>query len=50
MYYVYPCVLNPEEGGDFYVTFPDVRFANSLEATEHGGAVILLADYEQEQS
>lgn len=24
MYYVYPCVLTPEEGGGFYVTFPDV--------------------------
>lgn len=24
MFYVYPCVLNPEEGGGFYVTFPDV--------------------------
>ncbi len=24
MYYVYPCVLSPEEGGGFYVTFPDV--------------------------
>ena len=27
MFYVYPCVLNPEEGGGFYVTFPDVRGA-----------------------
>lgn len=24
MYYVYPCVLTPEEEGGFYVTFPDV--------------------------
>ena len=24
MFYVYPCVLTPEEGGGFYVTFPDV--------------------------
>ena len=24
MFYVYPCVLNPEEEGGFYVTFPDV--------------------------
>lgn len=24
MFYVYPCVLNPEEGGGFYVYFPDV--------------------------
>ena len=24
MFYVYPCVLSPEEGGGFYVTFPDV--------------------------
>ena len=27
MFYVYPCVLNPEEGGGFYVIFPDVRGA-----------------------
>lgn len=24
MFYVYPCILTPEEGGGFYVTFPDV--------------------------
>ena len=24
MFYVYPCVLAPEEEGGFYVTFPDV--------------------------
>ena len=24
MFYVYPCVLKPEEGGGFYVYFPDV--------------------------
>ena len=24
MYYVYPCVLTPEERGGFYVSFPDV--------------------------
>ena len=27
MQYAYPCVLNPEEGGGYYVTFPDVRGA-----------------------
>ena len=27
MQYAYPCVLNPEEGGGFYVVFPDVRGA-----------------------
>ena len=27
MRYVYPCNLNPEEGGGFYVSFPDVRGA-----------------------
>lgn len=27
MRYAYPCVLNPEEGGGFYVVFPDVRGA-----------------------
>ena len=27
MRYVYPCILHPEEGGGFYVTFPDVRGA-----------------------
>ena len=27
MQYAYPCVLNPEEGGGYYVVFPDVRGA-----------------------
>ncbi len=27
MKYAYPCVLNPEEGGGYYVVFPDVRGA-----------------------
>ncbi len=27
MRYVYPCILHPEEGGGFYVSFPDVRGA-----------------------
>ena len=27
MRYVYPCVLHPEEGGGFYVSFPDVKGA-----------------------
>ena len=29
MRYVYPCVLTPEEGGGFYVSFPDVPGANT---------------------
>ena len=29
MRYVYPCVLAPEEGGGFFVTFPDVLGANT---------------------
>ena len=29
MRYVYPCVLGPEEGGGFFVTFPDVPGANT---------------------
>ena len=27
MHYAYPCVLKPEEGGGYYVVFPDVRGA-----------------------
>ena len=27
MQYAYPCILNPEEGGGFFVVFPDVRGA-----------------------
>lgn len=29
MRYVYPCVLEPEEDGGFFVTFPDVPGANT---------------------
>ena len=29
MRYVYPCVLEAEEGGGFFVTFPDVPGANT---------------------
>ena len=29
MRYVYPCVLHPEEGGGFWVSFPDVPGANT---------------------
>ena len=29
MRYVYPCVLMPEEGGGFFVSFPDVPGANT---------------------
>ena len=48
---VYDCVyLALAHRIDAQVVTADVRFANSLEATEHGGAVILLADYAQEQS
>ena len=34
MQYAYPCVLNPEEGGGFYVVFPDVRGALTSGADE----------------
>ena len=34
MRYAYPCVLNPEEGGGFYVVFPDVRGALTSGADE----------------
>ena len=34
MRYAYPCVLNPEEGGGFYVVFPDVRGALTCGADE----------------
>ena len=27
MQYAYPCILNPEEDGGFFVVFPDVRGA-----------------------
>ena len=33
MKYVYPCVLHPEEGDGFRVSFPDVRGANTSGAT-----------------
>ena len=33
MKYVYPCVLHPEEGKGFRVSFPDVRGANTSSAT-----------------
>ena len=33
MKYVYPCVLHPEEGDGFRVSFPDVKGANTSGAT-----------------
>lgn len=43
---VYDCVyLALAHRIDARMVTADVRFANSLEATEHGGAVILLADF-----
>ena len=49
MQYAYPCVLNPEEGGGFYVVFPDVRgaltcgsdTAEALEMAEYALVAIL---------
>ena len=49
MKYIYPCVLNPEEEGGFYVVFPDVRGAltggddrtEALEMAEDALAVAL---------
>lgn len=34
MRYAYPCILHPETGGGFYVTFPDVPGALTAGATE----------------
>ena len=50
MRYVYPCVLTPEEGGGFFVSFPDVPGANTcgddraeaLEMAEDALAVALV--------
>ena len=33
MRYVYPCILHPEDGGGFSVSFPDVEGANTGGAT-----------------
>ena len=52
MRYVYPCVLNPEEEGGFYVVFPDVPGAltcgddraESLELAEDA-LTIMLSTY-----
>ena len=33
MKYIYPCVLHPEEGDGFRVSFPDVKGANTSGAT-----------------
>ena len=42
MYYVYPCVLTPEEGGGFYVTFPDVPGA--LTGGKDRGEALTMAE------
>ena len=55
MRYVYPCVLAPEEGGGFFVTFPDVPGANTcggdraeaLEMAEDALAVALAGHVHQ---
>lgn len=48
---VYDCVyLALAHRIDAQMVTADARFAKSLEATEHGGAVTLLTDYVQEQS
>ena len=43
MFYVYPCVLNPEEGGGFYVTFPDVPGALT-NGKDRGEALAMAED------
>lgn len=56
MRYVYPCVLTPEEGGGFFVRFPDVPGAltcgddraEALAMAEDALAVA-LAGYVQQQ-
>ena len=46
---VYDCVyLALAHRIDAQMVTADVRFANSLEPTEHGGRVLLLADYAKE--
>ena len=43
MFYVYPCVLNPEEGGGYYVTFPDVPGALT-NGKDRGEALVMAED------
>ena len=42
MRYVYPCVLTPEEGGGFFVRFPDVPGA--LTCGDDRGEALLMAE------
>lgn len=42
MYYVYPCLLTREEGGGFYVTFPDVPGA--LTGGKDRGEALAMAE------
>ena len=55
MRYTYPCILHPEEGGGFYVSFPDVRGAltngadraEALEMAEDALTIILYTHVER---
>ncbi len=57
MRYAYPCVLNPEEGGGFYVVFPDVRGvltsgkdrAEALEMAQDALTIILSSHIENRE-
>ena len=56
MRYVYPCVLTPEEGGGFFVRFPDVPGALTCGddraealAMAEGALAVALAGYVQQQ-
>ena len=58
MRYVYPCILHPEEGGGFYVVFPDVRGAltcgddrtEALEMAEDALTIILYTHIERDEA
>lgn len=57
MRYAYPCVLHPEEGGGFYVVFPDVRGAltngkdraEALEMAQDALTIILSSHVENRE-
>ena len=57
MRYVYPCILHPEEGGGFYVVFPDVRGAltcgddrtEALKMAEDALTIILYTHIERDE-
>lgn len=57
MRYAYPCNLNPEEGGGFYVVFPDVRGAltngkdraEALEMAQDALTIILSSHIENRE-